>query len=533
MKAILVLLACATPAWSEPDAAEGRLSGSAISKTIDPVVRKAQQAWQVPGLAVGIVRKGKVIYLKGHGVRALAPPPDGANPTLPGEEQPVTPNTLFPIASCTKAFTTTLLAQLVDEGKLSWDDHPRKHVPSFRLADPLADREVTLRDLLCHRTGLAGHDWLWHRAPWSIEESIQRAGLLPLDKPFRSAFQYQSIMFRVAGLAAARAGGAPWDQLVRKRLLEPLGMNQTVFTTRSAGERERASGHCFSREGQVVGMADYVMDQPDPAGSIYTSARDLCRWMQFQLDEGKVAGRPLVSADVLGETFTPQMVIALDDYNRRIHAETVQLSYGLGWVIHDYRGRSLRSHAGFIDGFRVHITLVPSEGLGLVLLNNLHRTQMNQALCNSLLDLLLDVPRPRRDWNAYLLHLQRVDERSKAEAGLPRLPNTRPSLPLADYTGKYQHPAFGTVTIGLDRQTLTWSWGKTRSALEHWHFDTFLSPLPVLNGVPLVFRLDRTGRVAALHWKARNGSNWSESSRHTVPRDRRRRYGCRPQATAH
>jgi len=458
---------------------------------IDTLVRKAQQDWQVPGVAVGIVRNGEVIYLKGHGLRSRT-----------GREA-VTPDTLFPIASCTKAFTTTLLAQLVDEGKLSWNDPPRKYVPFFRLADPLADREVTLRDLVCHRTGLADHDWLWHHAPWSLEESIRRAGLLPLDRPLRSAFQYQSTMFTVAGFAAAKAGGAPWDELVRQRLLQPLGMNRTVCTTRAAQEGgELATGHQFNGEGGVEVMDGFFMENPNPAGSIYSSARDLCRWSQFQLAEGKVQDRSLVSARALAETHTPQMVIPLTGLTQRIHSETVQMSYGMGWVIHDYRGKLLWSHAGAIDGFRAHITLVPREGLGLVLLNNLHQTQLNQALCNSLLDLLLDLPGEKKDWNAHLIDLRRADSVRNAEVARQherqRQLDSQPSRPLADYAGQYEHPAFGSVTISVAGENLVWSWGNTRSLMEHWHFDTFVPNHPRLEGLQVQFQLDRAGRVAGL-----------------------------------
>ncbi len=176
---------------------------------IDTAVRNALKAWQVPGVAVGIVHKGEIVYLKGHGLRSLT------------SADPVTPDTLFPLASCTKAFTTSALALLVEEGKLNWDDPVRRYLPPFRLSDPLADRDVTLRDLLCHRTGLASHDWLWYREPWSPEEAVRRAGLLPLDRPFRSAFQYQSTMFTAAGLAAARVAGVPWQDLVRSACSSP------------------------------------------------------------------------------------------------------------------------------------------------------------------------------------------------------------------------------------------------------------------------------------------------------------------------
>src|SRR5262245_28773110 len=192
---------------------------------VEKIVKDALTAWRVPGAAVAVVHDGKVIYLKGFGLRSVE------------ARDPVTPDTLFPIGSCSKSFTTTALALLVDEGKVGWDDPVRKHLPAFRLSDPLADADVRLRDLLCHRTGLAAHDLLWCRAPWPPEERVRRAGLLPLDRPFRSAFQYQSTMYTAAGLVVSTSG-QPWDTFVSKRLFSPLDMKTACCTTTAAEKRD-------------------------------------------------------------------------------------------------------------------------------------------------------------------------------------------------------------------------------------------------------------------------------------------------------
>src|SRR5947209_3171028 len=179
---------------------------------IDALVRATLKEWDVPGAAVVIVSPDRVLYLRGHGAREL------------GRPDSVTPDTLFPLASCSKAFTSALLAMLADDGKASWDDPVRRQLPDFHLADPLADAGVTLRDLLCHRTGVAPHDYLWYRSPLKPEELVRRAGRLPLEKPFRTAFQYQSVLYAAAGFAAARAGGDSWERLIERRLFEPLGL---------------------------------------------------------------------------------------------------------------------------------------------------------------------------------------------------------------------------------------------------------------------------------------------------------------------
>ena len=306
------------------------------------------------------------------------------------------------------------MAILVDEGKMGWDDPVRKHLSYFHLGDPLADRKSRLRDLVCHRTGLAPHDLLWYRSPWPPEEVVRRAGLLPLDQPFRTRFQYQSTMFTAAGLAVGSAAGQPWQEFVQKRLFDPLGMTASCFTSTAAAKAaDRAVGHRLNRLGRPEVVDYYPEEVPDPAGSIHSTARDLAQWAIFQLGDGRWAGRRIVSAANLAETHTPQMVIRLEGIERDLHPETVQMSYGMGWVLEDYRGVGLCSHAGAIDGFRAHITLIPEKKIGIVLLNNLQSTRMNLALSNSLVDLLLGLP--RKDWNGLCAEAVRKDEAAAAE----------------------------------------------------------------------------------------------------------------------
>src|SRR5579875_2380348 len=368
-------------------------------RAVDALIEHALKRWHVPGVAVAIVRGDKVIYLKGHGIRSVE---KGA---------PVTPDTLFPIASCTKSFTTAAMALLIDEGKMRWDDPPQKYVPYFHLSDPLVDREVTLRDLVTHRTGLRDHRLMWYRSPWTPEERIRRFAYLPLDKPFRTTFQYQSTMFTVAGLAVARAAGMSWADFVQKRLLDPLSMKATYFTTTAISKiTDKASPHRFfpsssatkEQKGEVRLIEPYPMETPEPAGSIQSNARDLAQWLLFQLDgcshptQGE--GKRLVSLAHLEITHTPQIVIPLDAIDRIQFPETHQMGYGMGWVIQDHFGHRLLQHAGAIDGFRCHFALVPKCRLGIVLLCNLHQTRMNIALSNSLLEMLLGLP--HLDWNA-------------------------------------------------------------------------------------------------------------------------------------
>jgi CubicO group peptidase (beta-lactamase class C family) len=475
---VLIQLIVAAPVCAEP-----------IDAAVDAIVKTSLETWRVPGVAVAIVRDGEVIYLKGHGVRAL------------DADDPVTPDTLFPIGSCTKAFTTTAMAILVDEGKMAWDDHVRKHLSYFHLSDPLADHDVRLRDLVCHRTGLASNDLLWYRAPWSMEEMVRRAGRLPLDQPFRTRFQYQSTMFTAAGLAVASAADQPWQSFVQKRLFAPLGMTESCFTSTAAAKvADRAVGHRLNRVGRPVVVDYYPMPAPNPAGSIHSTARDLAKWLIFQLGDGRSGDKRLVSAANLAETHTPQMVIRLEGIERDLQPDTVQMSYGMGWVLQDYRGVALCSHAGAIDGFRVHFTQIPEKKIGIVLLANLQHTRMNQALSNSLVDLLLDLP--KKDWNAICgravlkAEAAAADKAREREAG--RKPDAAPSLPLTAYAGVYENPAYGEARITVEKGALVWTWNQFHTPLDHYQSDEFTAPLDVIASPHIVFTLNAEGNVSAM-----------------------------------
>src|SRR5579884_3844159 len=393
------------------------------------------------------------------------------------------------------------MALLVDEGKMRWDDSPREYVPYFHLSDPLADREVTLRDLVTHRTGLRDHHLMWYRSPWTQEERIRRFAHLPLDKPFRTTFQYQSTMFTVAGLAVAKASGMSWAEFVQKRLLDPLDMKATYFTTKETTKvLDKASPYTLDAEKRLQLMESYPMEVPEPAGSIQSNASDLGKWLLFQLNNQDINGKPLISARNREEMHTPQIVIPLDAVDRIQFPETNQMSYGMGWVIQDHFGHRLLQHAGAIDGFRCHFTLVPKSRLGIVLLCNLHQTRMNIALSNSLLEMLLGLP--PRDWNTLVAEAERKDEaeakQKEQDRRKRRRPDTRPSRELAGYSGAYEHPAYGTVHIRLEAGRLMWQWQQWRAALEHYHYDTFLLPIDDMSVPFVVFTLDAKGAVAGM-----------------------------------
>jgi CubicO group peptidase (beta-lactamase class C family) len=425
---------------------------------------EALKAWDVPGAALVVVSGDRTVVLRGYGRKHIDRP------------DPVTPDTVFPLASCTKGFTSTLVAMLADEGKLGWDDPVRKHLPTFHLADPRADAQVTLRDLLSHRTGLNGHDLLWYRAPWGIDEAIRRAGQLPPEYPFRGGFEYNSIMYMAAGRAAVGAGGKPWEVLVRERITDPLGMTGVTFTTKDIPPTaDRAGGHRKTKAGKVEPMPWYEVTEPNPAGSINATARDLEKWLKFQLAGGVANGKRLVSEMNLLETRIPQNPIPMDSPNRAMNPDTWQLNYGIGWVMSDHRGKKVVAHGGMIDGFRVQITFLPDERVGFAVLNNLHETRMNQAVTNTLIDVYCGLP--ARDWNKFFQDYNR-DQEAKRQAALDarnkaRKRDTKPTLPLEQYAGEYEAPAYGKANLIVDGGRLVFAWSSFRCPLEHFQDDVF------------------------------------------------------------
>jgi CubicO group peptidase (beta-lactamase class C family) len=468
-------------------------------RDIAKLVNEALSAWQVPGLAVGIVRDGRVVHLAGYGVQEL------------GGKVPVTPDTLFPIASCTKAFTTTAMAKLVGERKMWWDDPVRNYLEYFRLFDPSADRLVSLRDLVCHRTGLGSHDLLWYRAAWSQRDAVRRIGRVAPDLQFRSSFQYQTTMVAAAGYAveAVLGKGATWEGYVRKIITHPLDMNRTFFTTKEAfAHKDVATPHRENREEKLKPVAWYEYGEPDPAGSIISCARDLCSWAQFHLRLGKVLQNgkeiALVDPKALAETHSPQNIIPLDarSIDRLLNPETDHMAYCMGWVRHDYRGRLVLAHSGAIDGFRAHIKLLPKENLGIVLLNNRHGTDMNLALANTLVDRLLNLE-SSTDWNEVIGKVAKLrDDQDKQminDREKNRVPGAKQSLPNSEYVGKYFEPAFGEARITEEDGKLVWSWSTFRCLLRHIHYDVFVAENEFLHDPPVSFALGLNGKPATMN----------------------------------
>ncbi|HVQ36447.1 MAG TPA: serine hydrolase [Pyrinomonadaceae bacterium] len=430
--------------------------------------QKAGADWKVPGFSVAIVKDDKVVFARGYGIRELGKP--GA----------VNEHTLFAIASNSKAFTSAALAMLVDEGKLKWDDPVTKYLPSFQLYDPYVTRELTIRDLLSHRSGLAtfGGDLLWYEMNYGRDEILNRVRFLKPTSSFRSRFGYQNIMFMAAGEIVGKVSGTTWDSFIRERFFGPLGMKRSLTTHAELLKAENVATPHNAVDGNTRVIRYGNVDNIGAAGAIKSSAQDMAQWIRLQLARGTYEGKKLFESNRSREMWTPHTVLGgTSEQSERTNPTRHFQLYGLGWGLADYQGRLLVSHGGGLDGMISQVLLVPEERLGIVVLTN-SETPLSTILANKAVDLFLGVA--PRDWSAESqVRTKANEEASKAAAKKiedGRVLNTKPSLPLSAYVGTYTGALFGDAKITEANGKLVLQLMPSSlfiGDLEHWNFDTF------------------------------------------------------------
>jgi len=467
---------------------------------LEAYVQQGMRDWGVPGLALAVVKDDSVVFARGFGTRML------------GRDEPVDEHTSFAIASTTKAFTAAAVAMLVDEGKVRWDDPVTLHVPGFQLADPGLSGELTVRDLLTHRTGLPTSDFLWYASGSSTEEILRRMRFVrPFAAP-RSRYMYNNNAYMVAGQVVQSASGMPWGEFVRRRILEPLGMRETLTGFTGLDARGNVATPHQEVDGTIRPTRYLNFDNIGPAGSMNSSVHDMARWIRLQLAGGEWNGQRLLSEAQHREMLTPQFVIPQAQYYPAARlARPNFTAYGLGWFMQDYRGRKLVMHTGSIDGMTALVAMVPEERLGLVVFINLDHAELRHALMYRIVDAYLGGP--ARDWSAELLPLYRgMEERSESarrERESRRVADTRPSLPLEAYAGTYADPdsLFGAMTVQArdGRLTVSAAGGQMTGEMEHWHYDVFrVRWADVSLGTSfLTFTIDPEGRVGWMRFDGR------------------------------
>ena len=460
--------------------------------SFDDYVNKAINDWQVPGVAIAIIKDDRVVMARGYGVRELG------KPALVDE------HTLFAIGSSSKAFTAASIAMLVDENKLKWDDPATKYLPGFQLFDPYTTRELTVGDLLSHRSGLARGDMLWYASAYDRDEVLRRIRYLKPTWSLRAHFGYQNIMFLAAGQIIPALTGKNWDDFIRERIFTPLGMKSSNTSIKALASSDNVATPHSKIEEKLQPVSWRNIDNIGPAGSINSNVVDMAQWVRLQLGGGVYQNQRLLSSAAIKEMQTPQTIIRLEGSMERLYPAAHFLSYGMGWFLSDYRGRKVVEHGGAIDGMRGEVAMIPEEKLGLVILTNRHGSILPQALMFRIFDSYLGAA--PRDWSAEMLKaVKGLEDQAKVaekKAEAERVKGTSPSLALEKYAGTYQSDMYGEAKIAFENGKLVVRFGPNFTGdLEHWNYDTFrVTWRDPMEGKGFInFRLNTQGKVDGIN----------------------------------
>lgn len=460
----------------------------------DDFVNQTIKDWHGAGAAVAIVQGDKVILLKGYGYRDVE------------KKLPMTPKSLCAIASITKSFTVSDLGMLFDEGKGGWDVPIRSLFPAFKMYDPVLTEQMIVRDLVTHRSGLPRHDMVWYSSDFSRDDLIRRLQYLEPNKPLRTTFQYNNLMFMTAGYVAGLLDNKKWEDSLRTRVLTPLGMNTTTFSLKELQASPDFAlpyqkGHDLKAELKRMPFEETCPDTCalGPAGELNSNAEDMSHYLLFHLNHGHYNGKQLLSENNSSQMQTPQMTIAgTPDY-----PELGETSYGMGFFISTYRGHKRLEHGGNLDGFSSIFTFLPNEKIGVVVLTNLDGTPLPDVIAFNAIDRLLgedQVP-----WSKRLLDSEIAGRQSEADAKSKgydlRKKGTHPSHDTKDYLGDYENPGYGIVSIAEEKDGLLVKLNKLTFHMKHYHYDVFevpYDPQDPFSKQKLEFFGDLAGEISSL-----------------------------------
>jgi CubicO group peptidase (beta-lactamase class C family) len=460
-------------------------------RDLAPHVERVMRDWSVPGLSVAVIKDDKIVFIKGFGLRESGKP--GA----------VNERTLFAIGSATKAFTVASVALLADEGKLKLDDPVVKHLPGFQLYDPHLTQEVTLRDLLSHRTGLPRAN-ISLLIPYDRAETVRRMRFLKPVAGLRSRFTYQNQMYLAAGLAVERLSGLNWDEFVRKRIFDPLGMKASNTSIGSLKGQENVATPHAKIQGAISTLPYRSIDSYAPAGAVNSNAFEMAQWVRLQLGGGTFEGKQLLSPALFRQTHALHTPIPVSPLTEKLFPTTHFQGYGMGWFLRDYRGRKVVEHGGNVDGMSAQIGMIPEEKLGIVILTNRDNSPLPEALMYYVFDAYLGGAGV--DLNAEYLKVVAEGEKQKAAQlkafAEKRTANTKPSAALEKYAGTFSNDLYGDAQVSHEGGRLRLRFGPgVEGELEHWQDDTFLivwgNPLFVeaVGKTPVTFTVDKGGAV--------------------------------------
>ena len=460
-------------------------------KGLDAYVTQAMRDWRVPGLAIAVVKDDSVVYARGFGVREI------------GRPAPVDTHTLFAVASNTKAFTATLLAMLVQQHRLRWDDPVTKYLPWLQLDDPWVTRQLTVRDLVTHHMGYSTWegDLVWYGSTYPVDTVLHRWRAVPPQSSFRSRFGYSNYGYIAAGRIIEAVTDTSWNDYVRVHLLDPLGMKETTTHVADLANRADVATPHTIRDDSVVTTPYRPLENAPGAAALNSNVTDMARWLRFQLRNGNWDGHQLVDSAALAETRTPQTLLRLSSTAHRLWPSTHFSAYGMGWFLRDYKGRLLVMHDGGMDGMLSQSGFLPEEHLGVVILTNYDDQSLFQALLYRVLDAYLGGS--RTDWSRTYLELRgKPEERADTSAA------AAPALPLAAYTGTYHNDMLGDATVTLANGSLHIAIAAhpgLEAPLHHADHDAFDAAWTdrYLGTSTVVFATDSTGTATTLRFAVR------------------------------
>ena len=454
-------------------------SGAALAapseQAIGQSIQRAMEEFQVPGMAVSVVHEGDIYYAAGHGVLEA------------GKHGKVDDRTLFQIGSVSKAFTAATLALLADEGKLEWDAPVIDYLPEFRMHDAWVTREFTLRDLLTHRSGLplgAGDLLIFPEGKTSHAEVVHAMRYFEPVSSFRAKFDYDNLLYIVAGEVVARVSGMPFEDFLEQRLLSPLGMSDCSATLeRAAPDAARATPHVLV-DGELQTTRSGITPVAAAAGGINCSARSMTRWLSFVLAKGVLPdGTQLISAAQFSQLLNPVTLLPSPAYLVE-HAGSYLNAYALGWNVSTFYGQPALSHGGGVVGMTAFVMLLPKQGLAVFAGGN-QMSAAPRAIVNDIVDQFLagQAQNAGKDWTAIISGLVKSGQDAGADAVAKAMEardaDSRPSLPLERYVGSYRDPWYGNIRITLEDDGALWFYSERneplQGPLEHFQYDSFIA----------------------------------------------------------
>jgi CubicO group peptidase (beta-lactamase class C family) len=486
---------------------------------IDTIMERILKERKAAGFAVAVVEKNKIIYAKGFGYR------DYEN------KLPVTPNTQFAIGSCTKAFTSMLIGLLNKDGKVEYDKPVREYLPELKFFNTEMNNSITLRDMMCHRTGLPRHDYSWYLFNTDSRDSMmQRIQYMEPTAPVRQTWQYNNFMFMMQGVLAQKMSGKSWEQNIKEKIFAPLGMTTSTLTIKDLEKSAEPSlGYQLYKDSIIKKMDYYNINAMSPAGSINSSVNEMAKWVTAWIYGGKVNGKEIFPAAYMKEAMSSQMIIAagLPDKEK---PDIQFANYGFGWFMASYRGHYRVEHGGNIDGFSASTCFFPTDSIGIIVLTNQNGSSVTSIVRNTIADRLLKV-KPI-DW---LADRKAADDKAKAAAkeaegkvSSNKKTGTKPSHDLKDYEGLYSHPGYGTAEISLLNDSLFMFVPGKKIWLRHYHYDVFETfevdkkagiDTSEKSGLNIRFDMNEAGEINSVYMELEAGLKPFEFARKPKPKE--------------